>query len=128
MSNIRARIARRLLRIARELVALNENVDRHEIAYCRRQFEKELRDEGNWENHMNGGVPGEETIQNSLEVFDRLMKQTLDNSSFTTLYPDNLVDRYKEMGRGKVAPQCANILYKLFNDEAKMLHLKTFRH
>lgn len=128
MSNIRTVIARRLLRIARELVALNENVDRHEIEYCRKQFEKELRDEGNLENRRNGGVPDEETIQKSLEVFDRLMKQTLDNSSFTTLYPDNLVDRYAEMGRGKAAPQSGGILYKLFNDEAKMLHLKTFRH
>lgn len=122
------RIARQLLKIAKELVALNENVDKNVINHVRKEFEKDLKDDSNSYNKIaqrSNEYPLEEkTLDKCLETFDKIMKDMLEKSSFSTQNVNNVADRYEEEYGNDLPNHCKNIFYKLIKDESKVLGLK----
>ena len=140
------RIAKKLVRLAKSLVAFNEHVDENGIRQIRDDFESALKDPKKlskpieiaeykrWlirqDNEDKKEVMDSQSIHKCLEAFDKLMNDFgKDGSSLQTQYASDMADRYKECLGGvddNDTVFSSNILRIILQDASGYLRLKDF--
>lgn len=137
--NRNLKIARRLIRIARILLAFNEHISEKDIKFIHDEFKKDLENPNSaeykrWRAKKNEkdsqAVMDEKSIEKCLDAFDEMMKEVIEHHSIQSQYISNLVDIYREK-YGKEnkddAVLSSNLLDKIFHEIGIYLQLKDFK-